>query len=72
VYPARGSPKKIGPPEVEADEGPVENGLLMKGDVGEEVNCVDEGGRVSHERVRRQDCRMIEKEVGASGSWVEV
>lgn len=44
----------------------------MKGDVGGEVNCIDEGGRVSHERVRRQDCRTMEKEVGASGSWVEV
>jgi hypothetical protein len=45
VYPARGSPKKIGPPEVEADEGPVEKGLFLKGDVGDEVNCVDEGER---------------------------
>ena len=62
----------MGPPEVEAEEGPVEKGLFMKGDVGEEVNCVEGGGRVSQERVRRQDCRIMEKEVGARGSWVEV
>ncbi len=57
---------------MEADEGPVENGLFMKGKVGEEVNCVEDGGRVSQESVRRQDCRIIEKDVGARGSWVEV
>lgn len=44
----------------------------MKGGVGEEVGCVDEGGKVSHERVRRQDCRMIENEAGVRGSCVEV
>jgi hypothetical protein len=58
----------MGPPEVEAEAGPVEKGLFMKGDVGEEVNCVEDGGRVSQERVRRQDCRIMEKEVGARGS----
>jgi hypothetical protein len=62
----------MGPPEVEADEGPVEKGLFIKGDVGEEMNCVEEGGRVSQESVRRQDWRIMEKEVGARGSWVEV
>jgi len=62
----------MGPPEVEAEEGPVENGLFINGDVGEEVNCVEEGGRVSHERVRRHDWRIMEKDVGARGSWVEV
>jgi hypothetical protein len=44
----------------------------MNGDVGEEVNCVEEGGRVSQERVRRQDCRIMENDVGARGSWVDV
>jgi hypothetical protein len=69
-----GSPKKMGPPE----EVPIppagleENGLLRKGEVGEDVNWFEDGGRVSQERVRRQDCRIIEKDVGASGSWVEV
>jgi hypothetical protein len=62
----------MGPPEVEVEEGPVENGLFMRGDVGEEVDCVEDGGRVSQERVRRQDCRIMEKEVGARGSCVEV
>jgi len=54
-------------------DGPEEKGLFVRGEVGEEVvNCVDDGGRVSHERVRRQDCRIMEKDVGARGSWVEV
>lgn len=45
---------------------------FVRGEVGEVVVfCVDEGGRVSQERVRRQDCRIMEKDVGASGSWVE-
>lgn len=70
MYPARGSPKKIGPPEEVLVAA--EKGLLMKGDVGEEVNWFEDGGRVSQERVRRQDCRIMEKDVGASGSWVEV
>ena len=64
----------MGPPEeVVALEGPEEKGLFARGEVGEEVvNWVDEGGKVSHERVRRQDCRTMEKDVGASGSWVEM
>jgi hypothetical protein len=63
----------MGPPEeVLVPDGPEEKGLLRKGEVGEEVNCVEEGGRVSQERVRRQDWRIMEKEVGASGSWVDV
>lgn len=63
----------MGPPEeVLVPAGPEQKGLLMRGEVGEEVNCVEDGGRVSHERVRRQDWRIIEKEMGASGSWVEV
>lgn len=64
----------MGPPEeVVADDGPEGKGLLLyKGEVGEEVfSCVD-GGSVSQDRVRKQDCRMIEKELGAKGSWVEV
>lgn len=65
----------MGPPEdVEFDdveEGRVENGLLMNGEVGEvgdAVVCEDEGGRVSQERVRRHDCRIMLKDVGVSGS----
>jgi hypothetical protein len=55
------------------EEGPLENGLLMNGEVGlEVVDWLVFGGRVSQESVRRQDCRIIEKEVGARGSWVEV
>lgn len=50
----------------------MEKGLLVKGEAVGEVCCVEEGGRVSQERVRRQDCRTMEKEAGASGSWVEV
>ena len=61
----------MGPPEDEDPVGPVEKGLCVKGEVGE-VYCVEEGGRVSQERVRRQDCRTMEKEAGPSGSWVEV
>lgn len=69
VYPAWGSPKKIGPPEVEiAEDGPDENGLFMNGEVGEEVFGVEDGGRVSQDRVRRQDCRTIENEFGDRGS----
>ena len=64
----------MGPPEdVLGVEGPLENGLLSKGEEGEDViGWLLEGGRVSQERVRRQDCRIIEKEVGVRGSWVEV
>lgn len=50
----------------------MEKGLLIKGEEMGEVYCVEDGGSVSHERVRRQDCRMIEKDAGAKGSWVEV
>jgi hypothetical protein len=63
----------MGPPdEVPVPAGPEEKGLLIKGEVGEEVNWLEDGGRVSHESVRRQDCRIMENEVGARGSWVEV
>ena len=62
----------MGPPEEVLPVGPEEK-VLMKGEEGaEEVYCVEEGGRVSHVRVRRQDWRIIEKEVGARGSWVDV
>jgi hypothetical protein len=71
VYPASGSPKKIGPPEAEFAEGPEENGLPGKGEVGEDV-WDEDGGRVSQERVRRQDWRIMEKEVGETGSCVDV
>lgn len=52
----------------------LEKEVLRKGDVGEELRLgwMVEGGRVSQERVRRQDCRRMEKEDGWRGSWVEV
>lgn len=67
VYPAWESPKKMGPPEEVAE------GVLVcrpVGEVGEEGEL--DGGRVSQESVRRQDCRIMEKERGWSGSWVDV
>ena len=70
VYPASGSPKNIGPPdEVEAPGELVwDNGLV--GVEGE--GWLPLGGNVSQERVRKQDCRIMEKELGWRGSWVEV
>ena len=44
----------------------------MDGEEGEVADELLEGGSVSHDKVRRQDCRIIENEVGASGSFVEV
>jgi hypothetical protein len=61
----------MGPPEVGLEEGAVEKGLLRKGEVGEKV-WVDDGGSISQDKVRRQDWRIMEKEAGESGSWVEV
>jgi hypothetical protein len=61
----------MGPPEevLVVDRGPEEKGLLMNGDVGDVCEGVElEGGRVSQESVRRQDCRTTEKDVGARGS----
>ena len=51
--------------------GPPEVALGESGEEGAEEDCVV-GGRVSQERVRRQDCRIREKEVGSRGSCVEV
>jgi len=71
VYPASGSPKKIGPPDevLVLPIGPEEKELLMKGEEGaEDVYWVELGGRVSQVRVRKQDCRMMENEVGDKGS----
>ena len=72
VYPASESPKKMGPPEEVDPVGPVEKGLLIKGEEVGEANWLEEGGKVSQERVRRQDCRTMEKDAGARGSCVEV
>ncbi len=45
----------------------------MKGEVGWfEVEGAEDGGRVSRDRVRRQDWRIAEKEAGERGSWVVV
>lgn len=52
--------------------GEDEKELFINGDVGEDEDCAEDGGRVSQDRVRRQDCRIREKEVGPSGSCVEV
>ena len=58
----------MGPPEeVDAEEE-----LEGSGDVGVLPAEEEDGGRVSHERVRRQDWRTSEKEVGWRGSWVDV
>jgi hypothetical protein len=62
----------MGPPEevdVAGKLGELEKGF---GDEGAEENWLALGGNVSHERVRRQDCRIMEKEDGERGSWVEV
>lgn len=80
VYPADGSPKKMGPPEAAAPGECV----VMKPGVGGKaadggVEFVAEAalvavprGRVSKERVRIQDARTMEKEDGTTGSWDEV
>jgi len=50
-----------------------EKGLdVNEGEMLGALDMFDEGGRVSQESVRRHDCRTMEKEVGASGSCVEV
>ena len=61
----------MGPPD-EVDEEELAS-EWTSGDVGVDVmGWLLLGGRVSHERVRRHDCLIIENEVGRSGSWVEV
>lgn len=70
-----GSPKKIGPPD--ADAAVVEVvGRRRCWKYCEECGVTDgeilEGGRVSQDRVRRQEARRIENEVEDIGSWVEV
>lgn len=50
-----------------------EEKLEMNGEEGVELGVgFEDGGRVSQERVRRQDWRIIEKEVGCRGSCVDV
>jgi hypothetical protein len=62
----------MGPPEEVLPVGPEEK-ELGKGEEGAEVvYWLELGGRVSQVRVRRQDWRIMEKEVGARGSWVDV
>lgn len=65
-----GSPKKMGPPdEVVVEEMRWEEKLDTKGDEGVVVGVgFEDGGRVSQDRVRRHDCRIMEKEVGCRGS----
>lgn len=65
----------MGPPEVEVVEEVCmldAKDELRKGEDGTAVVCMDEGGSVSQDRVRKQDCRIMEKDCGASGSCVEV
>lgn len=74
VYPARASPKKMGPPDA-AD--PALCVVTKDGDergVGDVVGCAVDGarGRVSKDRARRHDARKREKEFGRTGSCVEV
>lgn len=73
VYPARASPKKMGPP-VAADPA---LWVVTKAEpllCGEAFGVDVEGarGRVSNERARRQEARIKENEVASKGSWVEV
>jgi len=61
----------MGPPEEVDEEEPARE--EMSGEVGvDDIGWLLLGGKVSQERVRRHDCRIIENEVGWSGSWVEV
>ena len=52
-----GSPEEV---EFKFNELAEEKGF---GDVGFEIVLDEEGGWVSQERVRKQDCRIMEKEV---------
>jgi len=66
----------MGPPEDVLTVLPPDDeeiGLLVKGEVGVLGEyCSEDGGSVSHERVRRHDCRIMLKDEGATGSCVEV
>lgn len=70
VYPAKASPKKMGPPVA------AEPGLCVVTKEGGELSCGDdvgfevEGGRgrVSNDKALRQDERIKEKESGRIGS----
>jgi len=60
----------MGPPEVLEV---LEVGEARKGELGAEIGVeVEDGGRVSQERVRRQLARRTEKELEEIGSWVDV
>jgi len=86
VKPVAASPKKMGPPEAEEpalcvvtkpgvmgeDRGV--GRVLLPPPLVPEMGGVVEGarGRVSRERVRRQEARTKEKEAAVVGSWVDV
>lgn len=84
MYPADGSPKKIGPPEAAAPGECVvtKPGEVEETEVGDVVWARGEGdvapavavprGSVSKERVRMHEARTMEKEEGTTGSCVEV
>lgn len=75
-----GSPKKMGPPDaaepilwVVTKAGVTGEAAGVEPELDEPGTPVAGGrGRVSKERVRRQEARTIEKVEGVRGSWVEV
>jgi hypothetical protein len=73
VYPALGSPKKMGPPEAAAPGLWV---VTKPGVVGERgalpAFVTVPLGKVSKDKVRIHEARTMEKEEGTTGSWVEV
>lgn len=73
VYPARASPKNIGPPETAEPALWVVTKAEPDDDCGDVAEAVDGArGKVSNERVRKQEARRSENEFARSGSWVEV
>lgn len=73
VYPADGSPKKMGPPEVAAPEEWVVTNPGVQGDAKGVLPVVAvPRGSVSKESVRIHEARTMEKDDGTTGSWVDV
>jgi hypothetical protein len=76
VKPFNGSPKKMGPPVAAVPAAWIakDGREGVWGDVfgGVVVVVVGVRGRVSKERVRRHEFRIMEKEAGNNGSLVEM